>query len=110
MKCTGSSRSRQILGRFSPFSYSRMLHCTHMTLSRDAVSGLIVLAVVSAGVVWYAVARPAPTGAPGETATSTPAEAGAAEHITESGQYYDIDAAYPSATALAATAGTDADA
>ncbi len=36
-----------------------------------------------------------------ETATTTPAAAAEPSHITEHGQYYDIDLAYPSATPLA---------
>ncbi len=72
----------------------------HMNnLSKDAVIGFIVLAVVVAGIVWYAVVHPSPAIAPGTGEPS--AGSGAAAHMTENSQYYAVDMQYPGQTALA---------
>lgn len=78
-------------------------------LNRDAVIGFIVLVIVGAACVWYALAHVPPGAAP--VATSTPiGTATGPLHITENTDLYTVDAQYPSSTLLAADVGADADA
>jgi hypothetical protein len=70
-----------------------------MNLSRDAVIGLIVLAIIALTSIWYVVSRP-PTEVTENPTASTTATGGPG-HITEHAQYYDVDAKYPPSTALA---------
>ncbi len=63
---------------------------------------IAVLVLILAGIaLWFVLTRPSPViGPPGE-ATSTPQTATSVkQHITDKGQYYQIDAAYASATPL----------
>jgi len=70
-----------------------------MNLSRDAVIGFIVLALIGIGFIWFALVHP-----PAATPQTPKGEMGGAAtpgHITDHGQYYDIDTQYPASTALA---------
>jgi len=71
----------------------------------------LALLLIAGGVLWYILTRPSPQIPLGQTATSTP-EGGVtgAKHITEETDLYEIDAAYPAATPLKASAGAAADA
>jgi hypothetical protein len=70
--------------------------------------GIVVLGIVVIGLsVWYMATHPAPVTPLGQIATSTPP---GAQHLSDHGKYYDIDAVYPGSTPLAASVGADADA
>jgi hypothetical protein len=71
-----------------------------MNLNRDAVIGIIVLAIILIGVIWYAAGHPfSPAGS---TSTTTPTgTALGPQHISEKGDFYEIDMQYPASTALA---------
>lgn len=73
-----------------------------------AAAGLIVVFLVL--VLWYMATHPAPTAvAPGTSTTTPRVVIGEPVHIIDSGEYYEIDAAYPGATPLSASAGLTAD-
>mgnify|MGYP001331264847 CR=1 FL=1 len=70
-----------------------------------------LLAVFLGLLIWYLWTHPAPRAlAPGDVATSTIPFVDEPLHIIDNGPYHEIDAAYPSATPLSATAGAEADA
>lgn len=72
-----------------------------------AAGALII--VFLALVLWYMATHPAPTVVAPGTGTSTPAVVGEPVHVIDEGPYYEIDATYPSATPLGASAGLTAD-
>lgn len=80
-------------------------------MSKPLVVVLAIIVLISAGLIfWFVHSHSAPAG-PAPAATSTaPAQASVKQHLTDKGQYYEADAAYPSTTALAASAGASADA
>lgn len=85
-----------------------MLHSPNMTLTRDAIIGFIVLAVIIIGIVWYAVSHP-----PAAPTSTTEAPVGTAlgpQHITDSGEFYQVDVQYPGSTVLKQTVSAEADA
>lgn len=69
--------------------------------------GIGVLAIVAIALLWYMATHPAPAQAPGTGQNA--ATVGANGTIHDDGQYYAIDATYPTTTTLATTAGTKAD-
>ncbi len=71
-----------------------------MTLSRDAIIGFVTLTIIVALAFWYVIAHP-PTSVSTARQTDTPT------HVADKGEYYTIDADYPSVTPLV---GADADA
>lgn len=82
-----------------------------MNNKHKAVWAAAALIVVFLGLVlWYMATHPAPMAvAPGTSTTTPPVAVGEPVHIIDSGEYYDIDAAYPGATPLSASAGLTAD-
>lgn len=83
-----------------------------MNNKHKAVIGVAVLVVVFIGIaIWYMATHQAPTVFVPQTATSTPTTtATGPQHLTDNGQYYEIDAQYPGSTLLVQTAGAQADA
>lgn len=74
------------------------------------IIGILIL-LVAGGILWYVLTRPVPEGVLDGMGTTTPSgEAAGPAYIRDSGQYYDIEASYPSATPLKASAGASADA
>lgn len=69
-------------------------------------AGILILAGIA---LWFILSRPAPVINPPGEATSTPETALGTEHIKDNGQYYEIDAAYPTGTPLAESASQAAD-
>jgi hypothetical protein len=66
-----------------------------MNISRDAIIGFTAITIIAVGAIWYfsttSVTKIEPTSAP---ETSTPSTQ---LRLTEHAQYYEVDAAYPSA-------------
>ncbi len=81
-----------------------------MTFSKDAIIGFLVLLIALGGLFWYLSSRPEglPAFTPGQGAT--PEWTDSPQKISESARFYDIEASYPAATPLQASAGLEADA
>jgi hypothetical protein len=81
-----------------------------MMHDKKTLIGLIIAAVVVLGLVlWYMATHPAPAYAP-EGQSAQPGVSAEPEQLTDSGEYYEVEASYPSATPLRASAGAEADA
>ena len=84
------------------------------------IGAVIICLIIIAGLLWYIFLKPKPQAASTITvasstpivSTTPPVQQTPAQpiHIIQSGQYYDVDMQYPSATPLAETAGSEADA
>lgn len=83
-----------------------------MNNKHHAVWAIIALLIVFLALLLWRLFDPTPRAtAPGDVATTTPAQVAAEPvHIIDTGEFYEIDAAYPSATPLRASAGREADA
>ncbi len=82
-----------------------------MTFNRDAFIGLFVLGLVLLGLFWYVATHPAPTPGTGflPQGQNNVVDRGP-QQITETADWYAIDAKYPGTTPLSVTAGAEAEA
>ena len=106
-----ASRSFRLLGSIT---FATRYTC-FMNNKHKAMWAVVALFVIFLGIfLWYMVFRPAPITqvVPIDTiATTTPVVVSSEPvQITENSEYYELDATYPSATPLAASAGAAADA
>ncbi len=76
-----------------------------MTLTRDAIIGFVVLALIALGCIWYVASHPTPTGT-NEVPTGT---AVGPQHITDTQEFYTVDAQYPGSTILKTSVDADTD-
>jgi len=83
-----------------------------MDTKTEVTGGLVLGFIVLVLVLWYMSENPAPITRPVSPTTSKQAgsQGSPTLHLTESGKYYTLDAAYPGSTPLQASAGATADA
>ncbi|MDB5194832.1 MAG: yjeA [Parcubacteria group bacterium] len=89
-----------------PTLQEEVAHDTIVLRTEYIIGGLVVLVLILAGVIWYMAVHPSSSPLGPSTATTTPATGttatGVPGHLDEHGKYYDITAAYPATTPLAA--------
>lgn len=96
-----------------PTLQEEVAHDAVVVRTEYIIGGLVILALVLAGVIWYMATHPASAPVPTETtATSTPNApvAGNTGSLNESGAYYEITAKYPTATPIATSGSVEANA